>query len=122
MTGSTEKTDPRSTVIAPGTVVLVNLRQPREQLWGMLLDLAQNGIQLRGLPLASFDDFLRWVGSGGSSSDPGPTVSTIFVPLSRLEKIYLDEPSGAIRSYHQRFFEAARCSDPEFLQQHPPQQ
>jgi len=38
--------DPQS--IAPGSVVIVNLQQPREKTLGLLLKLDELGVQLRG--------------------------------------------------------------------------
>ena len=39
----------------------------------------------------------------------------MFVPLFRVERIFLDEPTGAIKSYSERFEEVVGMSIGEFL-------
>ena len=40
---------------------------------------------------------------------------TMFVPLFRVERVFLDEPSGAIKSYGQRFEEVVGMSIQQYL-------
>ena len=40
----------------PGTMVVVTLSNPREKLWGTILALSSEGLSLRGIELASFED------------------------------------------------------------------
>ena len=42
-------------------------------------------------------------------------VTTIFFPLFRVERVYLDEPSGSIKSYAQRFHEVTGMAIPTYL-------
>jgi len=58
---------------------------------------------VRAINLDSFDDWLREV-ARGEESNLG--LMTMFVPLFRVERVFLDEPSGAIKSFGQRFEDA----------------
>ena len=87
-------------MIAPGSVVLVHLASPPEQFWGILEDLGPAGVTFRGLNVGSFEDFL---GQAARGEELSLGFSTLFVPMFRVERIYLDEQVGAVRSYRQRF-------------------
>jgi len=82
-----------------GSIVIVNLVQPTEKFWGVLQRLAPEGITLRGLNLSSFDDWVRGIVRGEAALD----VVTMFVPLFRVERMFLDEQVGEVESYRQRF-------------------
>lgn len=101
--------------IRGGAVVVAHLRDPREKLWGLLLRMDPVGVQLRGIDLNSFDDFLRWEAAGHPPDEAGPAISTFFVPIGRVEKIYLDEASGPIPSCAERFFHAVGRSFLDYL-------
>ena len=85
--------------MSPGEIILLHLRDPSEKFWGLLLRLSVEGITVRGLPLETFDDWRRDVGNG----DGAIGVSTMFVPMSRVERVFLDERSGAVESCAERF-------------------
>jgi hypothetical protein len=87
-------------VIENGSLVLVHLSSPPEQFWGILEDLVPAGVTFRGLNVGSFEDFLAQAARG---EEPLLGFSTIFVPMFRVERIYLDEQVGAVQSYRQRF-------------------
>ena len=53
---------------------------------------------IRAINLDSFDDWVRQIARG---DEPNIDLLTMFFPLFRVERIFLDEPSGAIRSYSQ---------------------
>ena len=89
-------------MIERGSLVLVHLSGPPEQFWGVLDDLSPAGVTFRGLNVASFEDFLAQAARGEELS---LGFSTLFVPMFRVERIYLDEPVGAVQSYRQRFEE-----------------
>ena len=84
-------------------LVIINLINPKEKFFGMLLALSPAGITLRAISLDSFDDWVREVARGEESE---LDLMTMFVPLFRVERIFLDEPLGAIKSYGQRFEES----------------
>jgi hypothetical protein len=87
-------------VIQNGSLVLIHLSGPPEQFWGILEELGPAGITFRGLNVGSFEDFLAQAARGEELS---LGFSTLFVPMFRVERIYLDEQVGAVRSYRQRF-------------------
>ncbi|HVR28840.1 MAG TPA: hypothetical protein VMS86_04840 [Thermoanaerobaculia bacterium] len=87
-------------MIQTGSIVLVHLSNPPEQFWGILEDLEPAGVTFRGLNVSSFEDFLAQAARGEELS---LGFSTLFVPMFRVERIYLDEQVGAVQSYRQRF-------------------
>ena len=84
-------------------LIVINLVNPKEKFFGVLLALSPAGITLRAISLDSFDDWVREVARGDESE---LDLITMFVPLFRVERIFLDEPLGAIKSYGQRFEES----------------
>ena len=103
-------------MLNPGTVVVAYLKEPREQIWGVLLKLEGTGLLLRGIALNSFDDFLKQAGNGSVSGEShGIELSTIYYPATRLEKILLDEPCGAIPSLRERFRSRAGMEITDYL-------
>jgi hypothetical protein len=87
-------------MIRPGAIVIVHLINPTEKFWGVLHGLEMTGVTLRGINLASFDDWMAQATRGG---DQTLGLSTMFVPLFRVERIFLDEAVGEVESYRQRF-------------------
>jgi len=79
-------------MIRPGTMVIVHLINPTEKFWGVLYELGVAGVALRGINLASFDD---WMSQAARRVEQSLGLSTLFVPLFRVERIYLDERVGA---------------------------
>jgi hypothetical protein len=86
--------------LGPGSIVTVHLVNPTEKFWGVLERLEPVGVVFRGL---SLDIFELWVNElvRGEGASLGP--STAFVPLFRVERIFLDEQVGEVESYRQRF-------------------
>ncbi len=84
-------------------LVIINLVNPKEKFFGVLLALSPAGLTVRAINLDSFDDWVRQVAHGEESD---LDLITTFVPLFRVERIFLDEPLGAIKSYAQRFEES----------------
>jgi hypothetical protein len=86
----------------PGSIVILHLQNPTEKLWGVLERLNDLGIILRALNLSSFDD---WIGQVASAEEEPPSIglATMFVPMIRVERLFLDEQVGAVESYCQRF-------------------
>ena len=56
--------------------------------------------QSGGLNVASFEDFLAQAAGDG---DRALDFSTMFVPIFRVERIFLDQQVGEVESYTQRF-------------------
>jgi hypothetical protein len=89
-------------MLAAGSVVVVYLREPREQVIGVLESLDGAGVTVRGLGLDSFED---WTGQTVRGDAGGLGPSQVFFPLLRVEKIMLDESAGSLPSFRDRFRE-----------------
>jgi hypothetical protein len=85
---------------APSALVIANLVNPKEKFFGILLALSAAGVTIRAINLDAFDD---WIHQVARDEEPNLDMVTMFVPLFRVERIFLDEPTGAIKSYSQRF-------------------
>ena len=83
-----------------GEVVVVSCSVPREKFWGVLLGLSATGVTLRAVPLDACEDWLRQHSAGGPALI-GPV--TIFFPAHRIERIEIDESSGAVECFADRF-------------------
>lgn len=82
--------------------IIANLVNPKEKFFGILSALSPAGVTMRGINLDSFEDWIRQI---ATSDEPDLGLITMFVPLFRVERIFLDEPTGAIKSFSQRFEE-----------------
>lgn len=82
-----------------GSIVVIHLSQPNEKFWGVLEHLSQEGVTIRGINLNSFEDWMR----GVAREEASLGLSTMFVPLFRVQRIFLDEQTGEVRSFQQRF-------------------
>jgi hypothetical protein len=79
-------------------MVVVTLANPREKFWGAILALSPEGLSLRGIELASFEDLVALVKDGEPFS-----LGVVFFPMHRVERMELDLPDGNIPSLAQRF-------------------
>lgn len=93
-------------------IVIVHLVNPTEKFWGVLLSLDQSGVVLRGINVTSFDE---WMFQASRREDHSLGLSTMFVPLFRVERIFLDEQVGEVESYRQRFEKSVGLSVERFL-------
>jgi hypothetical protein len=84
----------------PQSLVILNLVNPKEKFFGVLNALSAAGVTIRAVNLDSFDDWMHEVARG---EEQNIELITMFVPLFRVERIFLDEPAGTIKSYAQRF-------------------
>ena len=84
----------------PQSLVIVNLVNPKEKFFGVLNALSAAGVTMRAVNLDSFDDWIHEIARG---EEQNIEMITMFVPLFRVERIFLDEPAGTIKSYAQRF-------------------
>ncbi len=98
----------------PSSIVIANLVNPKEKFWGYLLSMSPVGITLRGINLESFDDWVRQVGRR-QEEEPSLDLVTMFVPLFRIERIFLDESVGSVLSFSSHFEEVVGCTPQEFL-------
>ncbi len=98
----------------PHSIVVVSLHSPKEKLWGELLSINPAGITMRGVDLNSFDHFVNQI-HGPDSERTG--LPTLFFPMTRVERIALDESSGTIPSLSEVFARKAGKPIAEYLAQ-----
>lgn len=83
-----------------GAIIILHLVNPSEKFWGVLDRLDSTGVAVRGINISSFDDWMLQVAKEDS---PSLGLATMFLPLFRVERIFLDERVGAVESYSDRF-------------------
>src|SRR6185295_7649533 len=88
------ETPPAGPAIARGTAVVIVLHSPREKCWGVLDEINNAGVFLRGLDLNAFDDWVSAVVHG----EPFMGFGDLFFPLWRVERIAKDEAAGGVPS------------------------
>jgi hypothetical protein len=81
-----------------GCRVLLTLHSPRQKFFGVLMQFAQAGVEMRGVPLESLEDLARQVKAGESAG-----ASTLFFPMHRVERMELDEAVGELPSLGESF-------------------
>jgi hypothetical protein len=86
--------------IVPGTPIVLYLQNPREKVWGLLLSLLPSGIMMRGIDLAAFEDWMRQEATGDENL---LGLTTLFYPMSRVERMERDETVGPAISHAERF-------------------
>jgi hypothetical protein len=96
------------------SIVVVSLHTPKEKVWGELLALNPAGITLRGIDLNSFDHFVSQVNAPDGERVGLPTV---FFPMTRVERVALDEPTGSIPSMNELFARKVGRSLADYLAQ-----
>jgi len=99
-----------------GTLVLLHLVEPKEKYWGLLLSMGPAGVTLRGIDVAVFDDWARQH-RGTEEGELG--VTTLFVPMHRVEKMFEDARVGTVASYAERFFDIVGRDVRPFLARPP---
>jgi hypothetical protein len=98
--------------IRKGALVLVHLVNPTEKFWGTLNRLETVGVTFRGISLDSFEEWLTEI---ARREPTGLGLATMFVPLFRVERIFLDEEVGEVESYRQRFERRVGARVEEFV-------
>jgi hypothetical protein len=95
-----------------GSIVIISLHSPKEKIWGQLVSMNAAGVTIRGIDINSFDDFVIQV-----LHPEGERVGlpTLFFPMTRIERIALDEPSGSIPSLAEVFQQKVRRSLHDYL-------
>ena len=96
-----------------GSIVIVHLRDPAEKLWGVLHRLDLVGVNLRGLNISSFED---WVAQAARDEPTSLGLVNMFVPMSRVERVFLDEQVGSVESYCQLFEQRVGIKVEQFLE------
>src|SRR5687767_1957938 len=80
-------------IVGPGSIIVVDLENPREKHLGALLELSPAGLWIKGINLDSFDQWLREVMENSSQDVSG---ATSFFPMLRIGRITLDQSTGGI--------------------------
>jgi hypothetical protein len=83
----------------PGTPVLLYLHSPRAKVFGVLVSLQPAGVAVRGIDLASFEDWLRQEERG----ERGLGLATVFYPMQRVDRLERDEAVGGLEGVADRF-------------------
>ena len=99
-------------MLASGSIIICHLVNPTEKFWGVLQGLDSTGVVIRGINLTSFDD---WMLQAARKETPSLGLATMFVPLFRIERVFLDEQVGEVESYRQRFRERVGIDVESFL-------
>ena len=84
--------------IRQGTAVVIVLHTPREKCWGIIDDLTEAGVFLRGLDLNSFADWQQAV----MHDEPFVGFGDLFFPMWRVERISKDESSAGVPSLREQ--------------------
>ena len=100
------------TDIVPGAPVVVTLNSPREKLWGILLKIDPCGVFMRGIELNTFDNWVALISKG----EPNVGFTSLFLPMWRVDRVFLDESMDDIRSLADQFSERVGMSPEEFFQ------
>ena len=82
------------------SIVIISLHSPKEKIWGILMEINPSGVTIRGIDLNSFDHFVSQINQLDAERVGLPTV---FFPMTRIERISLDQPSGLIPSMAEIF-------------------
>jgi hypothetical protein len=98
-----------------GAIVIVNFVNPKEKFWGVLRSLSPVGLTIRGINLDSFEDWIRQI-ARDEEEDQTLDLATMFVPLFRLEKLFMDEPVGSVKSYSEVFRDVVGQTPQEYLE------
>jgi hypothetical protein len=80
-------------------VVLVAVN-PRERVWGRLVGLESAGVAIRGMELGSWEENLNLIRQGQAQH---VSIGTRFVPMHRVESLYLDEAVAGAPSMAELF-------------------
>lgn len=100
-----------SKTIGLRSIVILNLQNPREKIWGALLSINAYGLTVRGIDINSFDDWSRSIANHTESMG----LSTMFIPMMRVEKVTLDETFGEYKSLSDQFYDRVGHQVVEFL-------
>ncbi len=87
-----------------GSMVLLTLHSPRQKFFGVLLRLAVAGVEVRAVPLEGLEDLARQIRAGERAS-----LSTLFFPMHRVERMELDAADGELPSLAENFAAKAGC-------------
>lgn len=96
-----------------GSIVIVNLQNPREKIIGKLITISPSGITIKGVDVNSFNDWMNQFTQLHPTTFIGST--TIFFPMHRVVSCYLDEDMGEVLSFSSQFKERTQKEIKEML-------
>jgi hypothetical protein len=97
--------------IFPGSPVLLSLHSPREKLWGLLQEISGSGVFMVGIDINTFDDWIRMIVRGERNIG----LTTVFIPMWRVERVSLDQSVDDIPSMADTFYERVGMTIEEYL-------
>jgi hypothetical protein len=103
---------PLSLPFRRGQLVVVVVHSPKERIWGTLLGLDTPGLAIRGLNVAPWEEVIAFVRKGQADL---VSLSTRFLPMHRIESMYLDERSSGVPSLGETFQERTGLDPVAFL-------
>ena len=103
---------PLSLPFQRGQLVVLVTHAPRERWFGRLLGLESAGVALRGFDLSPWEEVLNLVKAGEGDQ---VALATRFVPMHRVESLYLDEPSSGVPALGQLFLDRTGREAVDFL-------
>jgi hypothetical protein len=83
-----------------GQLVVLVAVNPRERVWGRLVGLESAGVAIRGMELGSWEENLALIRQGQGEH---VSLGTRFVPMHRIESLYLDESIAGAPSMAELF-------------------
>jgi hypothetical protein len=95
-----------------GAAVVIVLHTPREKCWGVVDEINQAGVFLRGLDLNAFDDWVHAL----LHSEPFMGFGDLFFPMWRVERISKDEAAGGVPSLCEQVEKRTGLTIQELLQ------
>jgi hypothetical protein len=107
---------PLTMPFAAGDLVVVVLQSPRERIWGRILGLDAAGIALRGLDLTPWEEVLSLIRTDQADQ---VALGTRFLPMHRVEAMYLDERSSGAPSLAESFLQRTGLDPQVFLADSP---
>lgn len=84
-----------------GSIIILNLQDPREKIIGKLLTISPSGITIKGVDVNSFNDWMKQFTQKQPTTTIFPT--TMFFPMHRVVSCYLDEDMGNVLSFSSQF-------------------
>src|SRR4030095_1135715 len=94
-----------------GRPVIIVRHSPREKGWGVLDEINNAGVFLRGLDLNAFDDWVRSL----LHDEQFLGLNDLFFPMWRVERVARDESSGGVPSLYEQVEQRTSHSVEELL-------
>jgi hypothetical protein len=96
--------------VETGESVIIILQNPREKIVGVLHEISNSGIFVRGVDLTYFDDWTRSI----ANNEPYLPMQDYFFPMWRVERISRDESSFEMPSMAEQFEQRTGLSFTDF--------